>query len=279
MSDFLDCVSLQNCCFILWYMKKTKTKTTANSGLLFCKLSIYKLLDYKWKPLGIVYGSPLACWCLIIKTQGFSEEKNSFQTRNYSWVYSHTDQIRQSPGIVWASSSKYSADSTIGLFHCRLLTSLTHIPCFRFQLSRKMSEYAVMTLQVSLNPTLRKYFNLMNVMYLVMGYIFVPSKIHAETRLSLWQLYEKEPLLGAQASGSTLVRGSVFSLHWQVHYKAVNLLLALLLRVPPSLPFLSPSDNVRPSSYYDTARRPTPEGASWSYTFLLWVWEINFYLC
>lgn len=79
----------------------------------------------------------------------------------------------------------------------------------------------------------------MNVMYLVMGYIFVPSKIHAETRLSLWQLYEKEPLLGAQASGSALVRGSVFSLHWQVHYKAVNLLLALLLRVPPLFPFLA----------------------------------------
>lgn len=53
----------------------------------------------------------------------------------------------------------------------------------------------------------------MNVMYLVMGYIFVPSKIHAETRLSLRQLYEKEPLLGAQASGSALMRGSVFSLH------------------------------------------------------------------
>lgn len=173
---------------------------------------------------------------------GFLRKKKSFQTRNYTWLYSSTDQIYQSPGIVWASSSKYSADSTIGLFYCRLLTVLTHIPCFRFQRSRKMREQAGMTLQVSPNSILKKYFDLMNAMYLVMGYISVPSKIHAEIRLSLWQLYKREPLLGVQASGSALMSGSVFSLHRQVHYKIVNLLLAVLLRVPPSLPFLGLSD-------------------------------------
>lgn len=97
MSDFLDCISLQNCCFILWYMKKTKTKTTANSGLLFCKLSIYKLLGFKWKPFGIVYGSPLACWCLTIKTQGFSEEKNIFSKPEIILEYIHVQTRFVSP--------------------------------------------------------------------------------------------------------------------------------------------------------------------------------------
>lgn len=170
MSDFLDCISLQNCCFILWYMKKTKTKTTANSGLLFCKLSIYKLLGFKWKPLGIVYGSPLACWCLTIKAQGFSEEKTFFPNQK---LFLSIFMYRPDSSVPRNSVSKFFKIQCRfhywNLLHCRLLTSLTHIPCFRFQLLWKMSKKAVLTLQGSLNPVLRKYFDLMNAMYLVMG--------------------------------------------------------------------------------------------------------------
>lgn len=130
-----------------------------------------------------MYRPPLTCWCLTIKTQGFSEKKNlskpeivldyiHLQTRFIS-PQEQCEQVLQNTVQI------------LGLFHCRLLTAFTHLPCFCFQLSQKMREQAGMTLQVSPNSILRKYFDLMNTMYLVMGYISVPSKIHAEIRLSL----------------------------------------------------------------------------------------------
>lgn len=123
MSDFLDCLSLQNCCFILWYMKKTKTKTTANSELLFCKLSIYKLLDYKWRPLGIVYGSPLACWCLIIKTQGFSEEKKFFPNQK---LFLSIFTYRPDSSVPRNSVSKFFKIQC--RFHCISFTVASWLP-------------------------------------------------------------------------------------------------------------------------------------------------------